>query len=129
MHPSKYLAVKRISARCALMAIALLTAVPAVAKQEILKPEEAFRYEVTATADEVVVNWTIEPEHYLYKERMSFATETPGVVLGTAVGRRSSAAQAVGRRSSAAQAVGRRVLPRGVLVSRAVGRRVLPPPS
>jgi thiol:disulfide interchange protein DsbD len=84
MHPSKYLAVKSISARCALLAIALLTAVAAVAKQEILKPEEAFRYEVTATADEVVVNWTIEPEHYLYKERMSYASRSDTVTIGEA---------------------------------------------
>jgi len=84
MHLSKYLAVKRIGASCALLAIALLTAVPAVAKQEILKPEEAFRYEVTATADEVVVNWTIEPEHYLYKERMSYASRGDAVTIGAA---------------------------------------------
>jgi hypothetical protein len=33
--------------------------------QDILKPEQAFRYAVTATGDELLVRWTIEPEHYL----------------------------------------------------------------
>ena len=53
--------------------------------QDILKPEQAFRYAVTATGDELLVRWTIEPEHYLYQERMSFESRTAGVTLGPAV--------------------------------------------
>jgi len=53
--------------------------------QDILKPEQAFRYAVSATADGLLVRWTIEPKHYLYKERMSFESRTPGVALGPAV--------------------------------------------
>jgi len=53
--------------------------------QDILKPEEAFRYTVTALADALLVRWTIEPEHYLYQERMSFESRTAGITLGTAV--------------------------------------------
>jgi thiol:disulfide interchange protein DsbD len=53
--------------------------------QDILKPEQAFRYAVTATGGELLVRWTIEPEHYLYQERMSFESRTPGVTLGPAV--------------------------------------------
>jgi len=52
--------------------------------QDILKPEQAFRYAVTATPDELLVRWTIEPEHYLYRERMSFESRTAGVTLGQA---------------------------------------------
>jgi thiol:disulfide interchange protein DsbD len=52
--------------------------------QTILKPEQAFRYNVSNANGMLFVDWTIEPGHYLYKERMSFATETPGVVLGKA---------------------------------------------
>ena len=84
MHLQKYLAAKRIGACSALMATALLAAVSAMAKQEILKPEQAFRYEVTATSDEVIVNWTIEPEHYLYKERMSYASRSDAITIGEA---------------------------------------------
>ena len=36
---------------------------------------------VEAAADSVTVRWTIEPGYYLYRERMSYATATPGVVL------------------------------------------------
>ncbi len=52
--------------------------------QDILKPEEAFRYTVEARGDALLVRWTIEPEHYLYQERMSFESRTPGVTLGPA---------------------------------------------
>ncbi len=53
-------------------------------EQDILKPEEAFRYTVEARGDALLVRWTIEPEHYLYQERMSFESRTPGVTLGPA---------------------------------------------
>ena len=57
----------------------------AAAKQDILKPEEAFRYEVRLDGDTVVVDWAIEPEHYLYKERMRYASRSEGITLGDAV--------------------------------------------
>ncbi len=57
----------------------------AAPEQDILKPEQAFRYAVSATADALLVRWSIEPEHYLYQERMSFESRTPGVTLGPPV--------------------------------------------
>jgi thiol:disulfide interchange protein DsbD len=54
------------------------------AEPQPLRPEQAFRYQATAEGDDIVVRWTIEPGYYLYKERMSFATKTPGVELGPA---------------------------------------------
>ena len=57
----------------------------AVADQDILKPEQAFRYAVTSTSDGLLVRWTIEPKHYLYRERMSFESRTAGVTLGSPV--------------------------------------------
>jgi len=63
----------------------LLTAGNVCAAEDILKPEEAFRYEVSADSQALSVRWTIEPAHYMYRERMSFASQTPGVELGDAV--------------------------------------------
>ncbi|MBM4195498.1 MAG: protein-disulfide reductase DsbD [Gammaproteobacteria bacterium] len=60
-----------------------LAATSAVAADP-LRPEQAFRYAIDSTADAVTVRWTIEPDYYLYRERMSYATTTPGVVLGDA---------------------------------------------
>jgi thiol:disulfide interchange protein DsbD len=77
--------------RLAILSLILL--IPAAAAQaaigrggeaDILKPEQAFRYVASATADEILVRWTIEPEHYLYRERMSYESRTSGITLGTA---------------------------------------------
>lgn len=73
--------------RRALMALIWLTpwtAPQAAVEADILKPEQAFRYVVSATADEIVVRWTIEPAHYLYRERISYESRTPGISLGSA---------------------------------------------
>ncbi|MDH5277289.1 MAG: protein-disulfide reductase DsbD N-terminal domain-containing protein, partial [Gammaproteobacteria bacterium] len=64
---------------------AFLATVAVGQDQDILKPEQAFRYTVTASADALLVRWTIEPEHYLYQERMSFESRTAGITLGPAV--------------------------------------------
>ena len=37
------------------------------------------------TGDEVQVTWFITPAHYLYKERMGYASASPAVALGEAV--------------------------------------------
>lgn len=61
-----------------------LAALTAQAKQEILKPEQAFRYAVSSHDNAIFIDWTIEPGHYLYKERMSFASTSPDIMLGEA---------------------------------------------
>ncbi|MBL8197964.1 MAG: protein-disulfide reductase DsbD [Chromatiales bacterium] len=75
-------------ALCTLISLLLGSAAHAAGRAgepDILKPEQAFRYTTSATADEVVVRWTIEPAHYLYRERMSYESRTPGITLGSAV--------------------------------------------
>lgn len=47
-----------------------------------LKPAQAYRYEVTAEADGVIVHWNIVPGYYLYKKKMSYVSRSPGVELG-----------------------------------------------
>ena len=53
--------------------------------QDVLRPEEAFRYQTEIRGDEVLVRWIIEPEHYLYRDRMGVSGLTPGIELGEAV--------------------------------------------
>lgn len=53
--------------------------------QDVLRPEEAFRYRTEIRGDEVLVRWIIEPEHYLYRDRMGVSGLTPGIDLGEAV--------------------------------------------
>jgi len=63
------------------LAILLHNSIPSQA-QELLSPDEAFRYNVSASEDMLTVRWDIEPGHYLYRDRMAFASTTNGVVLG-----------------------------------------------
>ena len=50
--------------------------------QDVLRPEEAFRYQTEIRGDEVLVRWIIEPEHYIYRDRMGVSSLTPSIELG-----------------------------------------------
>src|SRR5262245_2680948 len=54
----------------------------AVEVADILLPEQAFKYTVSADAEKVTVHWDASPGYYLYKKRMGLAAATPGVTLG-----------------------------------------------
>jgi len=67
------------------VAVAALAALPAAAQDEdLLRPEEAFRYAASDTGSSIEVDWALEGGYYLYRRKLSFATSTPGVVLGEA---------------------------------------------
>ncbi len=62
--------------------LAWLTAVPAAAQdEEILRPEEAFRYVVADTGGALEIDWAIEDGYYLYRRKLSFESPTPGIRL------------------------------------------------
>src|SRR5690606_14755842 len=54
----------------------------AVAKDDFLPPQQAYKYSVRAVDDEIFVTWTIEPGYYLYKNKMSVASPLSSVQLG-----------------------------------------------
>jgi len=66
------------------LAVSCLTIPDSMADDDILKPEEAYKYDVSNIGDEITVRWRIEPEHYLYKKRMGYASLTEAVKLGEA---------------------------------------------
>ncbi len=66
------------------LAVGCLTIPDSMADDDILKPEEAYKYDVSNIGDEITVRWRIEPEHYLYKKRMGYASLTDTVKLGEA---------------------------------------------
>ena len=51
---------------------------------EPLPPEQAFRVTAGAEADQIVLEWELEPGYYLYKKRFAFETAAEGVSLGEA---------------------------------------------
>jgi len=56
----------------------------ALGEEDILRPEAAYRYAVTDTGDALEIDWAIEDGYYLYRQKMSYASSTPGIVLGAA---------------------------------------------
>ncbi len=75
----------RIASQLLLGLLLFWCAAHAVAEEDILKPEQAFRYSVATVGEFIEVRWDIEPEHYLYKERMSFKSLTDAIELGPPV--------------------------------------------
>jgi thiol:disulfide interchange protein DsbD len=58
------------------------TAGAALPADEFLPPEQAFEYAVQAGAGVLVVSYNIRDGYYLYRKRIGFVTDTPGVTLG-----------------------------------------------
>lgn len=70
-----------------LLALVLLPTA-ALAEQDaagnVLPPEQAFPASATAlSADSVAIRWNTVPGHYLYRDKFSFKSDTPGITLGT----------------------------------------------
>jgi thiol:disulfide interchange protein len=64
----------------------LLSWLPAYGQQDdFLPPEQAYRFNTRGEPETIVVSWTIAPGYYLYKKRLSFESDTPGVTLGTPI--------------------------------------------
>ena len=52
--------------------------------EELLPPEEAFALEVTASdANTLTARWTVADGYYMYRDRIRFESDTPGIELGT----------------------------------------------
>ncbi|GAB4291727.1 MAG: protein-disulfide reductase DsbD [Thiohalomonadaceae bacterium] len=68
------------------LALSLLLTVPAMAEEEeLLAPEQAFPFKVSAVDGNTLrAEWDIAQGYYLYKDRFSFSTTTPGITLGPA---------------------------------------------
>ena len=56
----------------------------ALGEEDVLRPEAAYRYAVTDTGDAFEIDWAIEDGYYLYRQKMSYASSTPAIVLGAA---------------------------------------------
>ncbi len=56
----------------------------APADGEFLPAQQAYPFEVSAGADRLTVRYAIEPGYYLYRDRLGFASDTPGVTIGQA---------------------------------------------
>ena len=69
-----------------LCALLLAAVGAALAKDDFLPPEQAFRVSAEAAgAEAVLVRWSIADGYYLYQSKFRFSTQSPGVTLGEPV--------------------------------------------
>jgi thioredoxin:protein disulfide reductase len=54
---------------------------PALAKDDFLRPEQAYKYTTRFEGQRLVVDWQIEKGYYLYKDRMGATTGAPDVLF------------------------------------------------
>ncbi len=55
---------------------------PRAEAQDVVRPEVAFPYELSATEDRLQIDFALLDGYYLYRERFGFESQTPGVTLG-----------------------------------------------
>ncbi len=68
-----------------LLALPWFASGPASAQeQDLLPAKQAYRYTATVSGGEVVVRYDIAKGYYLYRDRMSLGSATPGVTVGDA---------------------------------------------
>ena len=63
-----------------LLLTAMAAAYPALAQDDVpLRPAEAFRYAAVDTGTAIEVDWALEDGYYLYKEKLSFGSNTAAI--------------------------------------------------
>lgn len=68
-----------------ILLLALLTSVPSWAEEEFLPPEQAFPLAAEAEGPgQVVLNWSVAPGYYLYRDKFRFRSLTEGIRTGQA---------------------------------------------
>ncbi len=70
-----------------LTALLLATLAPASLAQDedILRPQEAYRYAVADTGETIEIDWLVEDGYYLYRSKMSYASGSDSIVFGEIV--------------------------------------------
>lgn len=59
----------------------LALAQPALAKDDFLAPQQAYRYTIDTDGDRIVIHWQVEKGYYLYKKKMGVASTMATVQL------------------------------------------------
>ncbi|MFT5499962.1 MAG: thiol:disulfide interchange protein DsbD [Woeseiaceae bacterium] len=63
--------------------LGLLPGLVAYAQDEdVLRPEDAYRYAIADTGDAIEIDWAVEDGYYLYRNKMSYASGSDAIVLG-----------------------------------------------
>ena len=78
---------KPLNSILAALVLALPLAAPVASAQDedILRPEEAYRYAVADTGAAIEIDWVVEEGYYLYRNKMSYASHSDSIVFGKIV--------------------------------------------
>jgi thiol:disulfide interchange protein DsbD len=69
--------------RCSiLLYLTLLVGLAYAQDDDVLHPEEAYRYAIADTGDAFEIDWVVEDGYYLYRSKMSYASGSDSIVLG-----------------------------------------------
>jgi len=52
--------------------------------EDVLKPQDAYRYAIADTGDAIEIDWAIEDGYYLYRNKMSYQVDGSDIVFGEA---------------------------------------------
>ena len=52
--------------------------------QDLLRPEQAYRYAVADTGNAIEIDWEVEEGYYLYRNKMSYESGSDSIVFGAA---------------------------------------------
>ena len=84
-NPEKMLKALNSSFAALLLVLPLAVPVAFAQDEDVLHPEEAYRYAVADTGDTIEIDWVVEDGYYLYRNKMSYASNTDSIVLGEVV--------------------------------------------
>ena len=65
-----------------LLAIVATTIAMPLLAQDLLRPEQAYRYAVADTGDAIEIDWVVEEGYYLYRNKMSYESGSDAIVFG-----------------------------------------------
>jgi thiol:disulfide interchange protein DsbD len=68
-----------------LLALLMQAGVSSAQDEDILRPEEAYRYAVADTGETIEIDWVVEEGYYLYRGKMSYASGSDSIVFGDIV--------------------------------------------
>ncbi len=85
LKPLKMLRALNTSLAALLMALLLPAPVALAQDEDILRPEEAYRYAAADTGDTIEIDWVVEEGYYLYRAKMSYASNSDAIVFGEVV--------------------------------------------
>jgi thiol:disulfide interchange protein DsbD len=74
-----------MAAVTALVAGAYVPPAAAISPEDLLRPEQAFRYQIEDTGDALLVRWDVEPGYYLYRQKLGIGTDDAELLLGEPV--------------------------------------------